>query len=101
MHLPKQQPRNLHGQNLQHRTAGHHIEPDLPDSLCPCNGRGNGSDHNQRRTDTADYGGDADEREQPRGAAAVNGMLDGFVESVPRRSEAADHQAEYQQKRST
>lgn len=45
--------------------------------------------------------GDADEREQPRGAAAVNSMLDGFVESVPRRSEAADHQAEYQQKRST
>ena len=88
---------DLHRHDLQHRAAGHDIEPYLARVLRFGNRRGNGGNDNQQRTDTADDGGNADQWKQSRCAASVDGVLNGLVQSVPRRRKAAGHKTEGQQ----
>ena len=47
--------------------------------------------------DAADNGRHAHQLEQPRRAAAVNGLLNGLVQTIPRRRAAANRQAKRQQ----
>lgn len=89
---------NLHRHDFQHSAAGHQKEPDFPCPLCFGDGRDNSGNDNDQRADTADDGGYADKRENSRRAASVNSVLNGFVQSVPRRCEAADHKSKNKQK---
>ena len=95
--VSEHEPRDLHGGDLQDRAAGHHIEPELPHFLRSGDRRGDRGDDDQQRTGTADDGRNADERKHARRAAAVDGVLDGLVQPVPRRRKAADDQTEHQQ----
>ena len=83
--VSEHEPRDLHGGNLQDRAAGHHIEPELPHFLRSGDRCGDRGDDDQQRTGTADDGRNADERKHARRAAAVDGVLDGLVQPVPRR----------------
>ena len=77
--LLSQKPCQLHRHDLQNCTAGHHIEPSLAHLLRFGDGRGDGGKEDQQRAGAADDGGHADEREQPRCAAAVDGVLNRFI----------------------
>lgn len=87
---------NLHRHDFQHSAAGHQKEPDFPCPLRFGDGRDNSGNDNDQRADTADDGGYADKRENPRRTASINGTLDCFVQSVPRRRKAAYHKTEHQ-----
>ena len=91
-----EEPGDFYGQDLQHDARRGEIKPNLPQPLGFGDGCGDGGDQDQRRPHTADQRGHADQREQARGAATVDGVLDGFVQSVPRCGEAADEQTEEQ-----
>lgn len=90
-------PRDLHRRDFQHCTTRHHIEPNLAHLLCLCNRHSNSSNNDQQCADTANNSRQADERKQSRCTAAVNGMLNGLVQSIPRRRKATYYKSEHQQ----
>ena len=92
---------NLHGNHLEHHSAWHYVKPYFSCGLWFCRRRCNGCDYDYERADTSDNYRQTHQRKYSGIAASVNGILNGFVKTVPCSRKAAYDKSEYKQKQAS